>query len=333
MTAAMLNGTCAPSNTTGTRDGPNAASTRSMRPTSRASARAPASIRSALTERFERPRTPIRPSWSRTAPATAMLASSIVTASPTLARTTAEPSSPARAASTAPASSSGPRGVTRTAPALRMPTFSARYRPARGAQNLGVLEPDVGDDGDLAIDDIGRVEPAAQAHFDDRPLNSGVTEDEEGSGGQEIEPGRLRRRGPGAPGVLVSVKREAKRPSQRRLADHAALNGHPFGHGFDMGRPVAPDPEARPRQRRLDQRRHRALTLGARHMDGAEGLLRIAEPDGKVSHRLEPDAHELARPAPSRSTRPAAPSLLQGPRFSHRHHGSAIGRLAPVGSR
>ena len=63
-----------------------------------------------------------------------------------------------------------------------------------------------------------------------------------------------------------------------------------------MGRRIAPDPEAGARQRRLDQRRDRALALGPADMDRAEGLLRTPEPGCEIEHRREPDAHELARP-------------------------------------
>ncbi len=51
------------------------------------------------------------------------------------------------------------------------------------------------------------------------------------------------------------------------------------------------------RQRRLDQSRDRPLALGARDMDRAKGFLRVAETRGQILHRLEADAHRVARPA------------------------------------
>ena len=80
-TAAILNGTCAPSNTTGSRDDPTEMSSRSMRPMSRAAARVSASSSPAPISAPERPRTPFPPSSSRTAPASATLVSSIVASS------------------------------------------------------------------------------------------------------------------------------------------------------------------------------------------------------------------------------------------------------------
>ena len=42
------------------------------------------------------------------------------------------------------------------------------------------------------------IEPSAEADFDDRPLDPRVAKDQEGRGGEAVEPGRLRRRGSGA---------------------------------------------------------------------------------------------------------------------------------------
>ena len=66
-----------------------------------------------------------------------------------------------------------------------MPAFSPAISRSRLAQNLGVLEPDVGDDGDFAVHHIGRVEPAAEADLDDRPFDPRVAKDQEGGGGEE----------------------------------------------------------------------------------------------------------------------------------------------------
>ena len=186
--------------------------------------------------------------------------------------------------------------MTRTAPGFEYAHFLARDQRSRLAQNFGVLEPDVGDDGDLAENDIGRIEPAAEADFNGRPFDAGLAEDEEGRGSEEIEPGRLGGGCAGAPGVFIDVKRLRQRARERRLVNLAALKRHPLGHRLDMGRSVAASLEAGARQRRFDQRRNRALPLGPRDMHGAKGLLRTPKALGEVLHRLEPDAHELAWP-------------------------------------
>ncbi len=178
-----------------------------------------------------------------------------------------------------------------------IPAFSRGDRGAGRAENLGVLEPDVGHDGDLAVDDVGGIEPAAEAHLDHRPADAGLAKDDEGRERQEIEPGGLRRGRPLASGGLVGVERTGQPAGQRLRIDVSALETYALGHALDMGRAVAADAQARASQRRLDQRRDRALALGARDMNRAEGLLRIAEPRGEIARGLEPDPHAVAGPA------------------------------------
>ena len=57
---------------------------------------------------------------------------------------------------------------------------------------------------------------------------------------------------------------------------------HPLGHMLDMGRAEAADLEPGANESRLDQRRNRALALGAAHVDRAERLLRVAEPRPEI---------------------------------------------------
>ena len=121
-------------------------------------------------------------------------------------------------------------------------------------------------------------------------------EDEKGGGGEKVEPGCVGRGRAGLAGGLVGVERLVERPRERRLVDIVALNADPLGDTLDMRRGVAADAKAGMRQRRLDQGRDRPLALGARDMDRAEGLLRVAEARGEILHRLEADAHHVARP-------------------------------------
>ena len=110
--------------------------------------------------------------------------------------------------------------VTSTAPGLRIPTFSPRDRRARLAQNLRVLERDVGDDGDFAVDDVGRIEPAAQAHFDHRPLDGRFAEDEKGGGGEKVEPGCIGRGRAGLARCLIGVERAVQGSAQESARRH-----------------------------------------------------------------------------------------------------------------
>ena len=140
-------------------------------------------------------------------------------------------------------------------------------------------------------------EPPAQAHFDHRPLDGRFAKDEKGGGGEKVEPGRVGRGRAGLARGLVGVERLVQGARERRLVDIVSLNAHPLGDALDMGGGVAADTKAGMRQRRLDQGRDRPLALGARHMDRAKRLLRVAQARGEIAHRLEPDAHRVARPA------------------------------------
>ena len=182
-------------------------------------------------------------------------------------------------------------------PGLQDPNLLARDRRARMPQDLRMLERDIGHDGDFAVDDVGRIEPPAEAHFDHRPLEGGFAEDEKGCGGEKVEPGCVGRGRACGARSLVAVERAIQGSRERRLVDIAALNAHPLGDAFDVRGRVTADTKAGMRQSRLDQGRDRPLAFGARDMDRAEGLLRVAETPGQILHRLEADAHRVARPA------------------------------------
>ena len=96
---------------------------------------------------------------------------------------------------------------------------------------------------------------------------------------------------------LIGVERPIQGSRERRLVDIVSLNAHPLGDALNVGRRVPADTKAGMRQRRLDQGRDRPLALGARDMDRAKRLLRVAEARGEIPHRLESDAHRVPRPA------------------------------------
>ena len=120
--------------------------------------------------------------------------------------------------------------------------------------------------------------------------------DEEGGGGEKVEPGRVDRGRAGRARGLIDVERLIQGSRERGLVDIVSLNADPLGDPLDMRRGVAADTQAGVRQRRLDQGRDRPLALGARDMDRAKRLLRVAEARGEILHRLESDAHRVPRP-------------------------------------
>ncbi len=183
------------------------------------------------------------------------------------ARATGQPSSSARACRTRPASSSGPSVVTRTAPALRMPTFSraiaARVGPRISVCSSSTLVTTAISPSTILVE----FEPSADADFDRRPFEAGLLENDQGGGGHEVEPGRLGSRRHRRARGLVGVQRAFQPVRQRQLADRAPVDAHTLGHMLDMRRPVAADPRAGAHERGLDQRRDRALALGAGDMN------------------------------------------------------------------
>ena len=141
------------------------------------------------------------------------------------------------------------------------------------------------------------IEPPAQADFDHRPLALRFGENDKGGGSEKVEPGRIGRRRAGRARGLIGVERPIQGSRERRLVDIVSLNAHPLGDALNMRGGVAADTKPSMRQRRLDQGRDRPLAFGARDMDRAKRLLRVAEARGEIPHRLESDAHLVARPA------------------------------------
>ena len=78
-------------------------------------------------------------------------------------------------------------------------------------------------------------EPPAKPDLNHRPLAFRLGENEEGGGGQEVEPGRVRGGGPGLARGLVGVERAIEGVRKRGLIDLASLEAHPFGDPLDMG--------------------------------------------------------------------------------------------------
>ena len=65
--------------------------------------------------------------------------------------------------------------------------FLLRDLLARLAEHLGVFERDVGEQDDLGVDDVRRVEPSAEPGLDDRRVHALFRELEQRRGGQDFE--------------------------------------------------------------------------------------------------------------------------------------------------
>ena len=83
--------------------------------------------------------------------------------------------------------------TTTTLAACATASFSARDLLARVAEHLGVLERDVRQQDDRRVDDVRRVEPAAEPGLDDRHVDAALGELGERGRGQRLELGRAER--------------------------------------------------------------------------------------------------------------------------------------------
>ena len=97
-------------------------------------------------------------------------------------------------------------------------------------------------------------EPPAKADLDDRPFAPRLGENDEGGGGQKIEPGRVGRRAPGVARGLVGVERRIEGARERSFVHLATLEAYPFSQPLDVRGGVASDAKAGSRERGLDQR-------------------------------------------------------------------------------
>jgi len=112
-------------------------------------------------------------------------------------------------------------------------------RLSRLAQDVGVVERDVGQGNDLRLEDVGRIQSAAQAGLHHRDLDSGRGELGERGGGQHLE---LRRPEPLGGGP---------RPLERLLeVGVLAVHLHPLRPAADMRRGVGPHAQPLAREKR-----------------------------------------------------------------------------------
>ena len=90
-----------------------------------------------------------------------------------------------------------PRRAARPRPLVRDRQLLARDLAAGLAEHLGVLEPHVRQQHDVRVEHVRRVEPAAEACFDDRDVDAARGEVGERRRGQHLELGRAERLGVG----------------------------------------------------------------------------------------------------------------------------------------
>jgi hypothetical protein len=142
---------------------------------------------------------------------------------------------------------------------------------------LLMVEPDGGDCAGDGTNDVGRVEPAAEADFDDRDLDLGAPEHLERHRSRHLEERRRHLERAVRPQPLDERQDVSGDGMQRRRVNGGAADHEPFRQVGEVGRDVARGPDAGRHQRRMRHRGHRALAVGARDVERGEAALGVAE--------------------------------------------------------
>ena len=152
--------------------------------------------------------------------------------------------------------------------------------PQQGA----VIEPDAGNYAKLGSNDIGAVKPPAEAHLNDRPVDTAVSEPFEGHSGGNLKEGKRKSFEVGAV-PLYEVKDIIFR--HHRYRRRAVLYPHPLSEIKDMRRSVKSCFIAGCSQVRCKHIRHGTLAVRSGNMNSLEGSGGMSEQLVKSHHPIE----------------------------------------------
>ena len=156
------------------------------------------------------------------------------------------------------------------------------------AEPVAMIDIHGGDHRDIRIDDVDRVQPAAQADLEDCQIERGLGENQQRRQRAEFEIGqRYRIAWSGAPRGLDALERG----DQRRVTGLAPIDPHPFVVTQQMRRSECANSPARCARDRLDEGDRRALAVGAGDTDHARR--RPQRIDGAGAQPLHDRAHAL----------------------------------------
>ena len=145
----------------------------------------------------------------------------------------------------------------------------ARNLRQRVAQELYVVEADVGDDAQVGPDDVGAVQPSAQAHLDDGHIHPTVGKVAESHGGGQLEKRWVERL---EEGTFFFYK-----VHDIFLRDGLSVHADAFAEVHQMGRRVEAHAVTTLLQDGGQGVRAGTLAVGARHVDAAEAAMRVSE--------------------------------------------------------
>src|SRR6185295_80634 len=137
-------------------------------------------------------------------------------------------------------------------------------------QVLAVIEADRGDEGEDRIAQVRGIEPAAEAHFDDGEVHPLLGEPGEGCQGDRFEVGG------GSTGLALGESDEVRQqPGEPGGRDRPAVDPQPLLDALEMRGGVEAGAVTGGARHGREERRGRALAVGAGYEDGRESALRL----------------------------------------------------------
>ena len=159
-----------------------------------------------------------------------------------------------------------------------------------------MIEAEVGDPADQrALDDVGRVEPAAEPDFENAGIGGGPRKGEDGRGGRDLEEARL--------DPVTGIEHFGQQRGEGFVFDQSAGDADPFVEADEMGAGEGVDLEASRFEHGAEKGDGRAFAVGSGDMkDRRERVLRTPEPVEHRANALEPEPVAGGRDHESRSS-------------------------------
>lgn len=197
-----------------------------------------------------------------------------------------------------------------------MPAFSRAISAICPAEFGDMVKADGGDDRDLRLHDISRVQPAAEANLDDGQISTPALELQERHRCHEFKKGRVLvggiRRGPGGQRAeFVGVGDDF------RLGEQAAIHLHAFAEFHQVRRGVEPGAPAGGVQDGVEHGRDRTLAVGAGNVDHRIAALGVVECRGEPAHPVD----AKLRPIRLEGVEVSGDRRIVGVWFNHGCHG------------
>jgi hypothetical protein len=186
---------------------------------------------------------------------------------------------------------------------------------------VDVVQPDVGDDRDAAVRDVGRVPSAEQPDLDHGGVHRQIGEPAERRRREDLEPARRRAHQVG------ETRDVADHLAEGGLADRFAAPAHALGDRFEVGARVGADAQVRRLEEPGREACGRRLAVGAGDVEHRVLVLRVGHEPDELAHAVERRCRQ-ARRRPRRLEVDVVVEPLDGIAEVHRRHAPRIGRAS-----